>query len=107
MAPSIFIEVAPGLTTEARTALRNYLSDQFRLSDTEWQQVRSAINLLARSTVTFSGRRYTFKQFYGVFINGTYARPFLQQLATAVDLERALARLSRLKPPARSSPGFT
>lgn len=89
MDPSIAIELALGLTPEARAALRNYLSNQFRLSDAEWQHLRSAINLLARSAVTFSGRRYSFKQFYAVFINGTYARPFLQQLAATADPERA------------------
>jgi hypothetical protein len=75
------IELTPGLTQEARTALQAYLRNPFGLSDSEWQLIRSAIDLLARSTVVFSQRRYTFKQFYATFINGTYARPYLQQLA--------------------------
>lgn len=88
MDSSITIELAPGLTAEDRAALRQYLADPFRLSDAEWQRVRSAIDLLARSTIVFSERRYTFQQFYAVFINGTYARPYLRQLAATEAPER-------------------
>ena len=89
MDPSITIELAPGITPQARATLRKYLSDQFRLSDAEWQQVQSAIDdYSTRSAVIFSERRYTFKQFYAVFINGTYARPYLHQLAETADPAR-------------------
>lgn len=50
--------------------------------------MRSAIDLLAQSTIVFAERRYTFQQFYAVFINGTYARPYLRQLAETDTLER-------------------
>jgi len=88
MDPAVAIELAPGLTAEDRAALRKYLADPFRLSDAEWQQVRSAIDLLARSAIVFSERRYTFKRFYASFINGTYATPYLRQLAATAAPER-------------------
>ena len=88
MALSVNIELAPGLVAEGRAALRKYLTDPFQLSDPEWQQVRSAIDLLARSTIIFAERRYTFQQFYAFFINGTYARPYLRQLAETDAPER-------------------
>lgn len=88
MDSSITIELAPGLTAQDRAALKQYLADPFRLSDAEWQRVRSAIDLLARSTIVFSERHYAFQQFYTVFINGTYARPYLRQLAESDALER-------------------
>ena len=88
MALSVTIELAPGLTAEGRATLRKYLTDPFQLSDPEWQQVRSAIDLLARSTIIFAERRYTFQQFYAFFINGTYARPYLRQLAETDAPER-------------------
>jgi len=93
MDPSVAIELAPGLTAEDRGALRKYLADPYRLSDAEWQRVRTAIDLLARSTIVFSERRYTVKQFYAVFINGTYARPYLRQLAETDAPERDGPRL--------------
>jgi hypothetical protein len=88
MTPSILIELAPGLTQRTRAALQTYLGNPFRLSDADWQLIRSAIDLLARSTVIFSERRYSFKQFYATFVNGTYARPYLQQLAATATPER-------------------
>ncbi len=88
MDSSIAIELASGLTAEDRAALRQYLAEPFRLSDAEWQRVRSAIDLLARSSIIFAERRYTFQQFYAVFINGTYARPYLRQLAETEAPER-------------------
>jgi len=42
----------------------------------------------SRSRPTFSERRYTFQQFYAVFINGTYARPYLRRLAETDAPER-------------------
>lgn len=88
MTSAILIELAPGLTQETRAALQAYLGNPFRLSDADWQLIRSAIGLLARSTVIFSQRRYTFRQFYATFVNGTYARPYLQQLAATATPER-------------------
>jgi hypothetical protein len=88
MHEDIIIELAPDLTAEDVEVLRRYLADSFRLSDQEWQRLRAAIERLSRSTVVFSGRRYLFGRFYDVFINGTYARPFLQQLRHLSDLPR-------------------
>jgi len=88
MSEDIAIELTPDLTAEDTEVLRRYLVDSFRLSDQEWQRLRSAIDRLSRSTVVFGGRQYHFSRFYNVFINGTYARPFLQQLRHLSDLQR-------------------
>jgi hypothetical protein len=84
----VSIELPPTLTTEDNAILRFYLADSFRLSDAQWQRLRTAIDNLSSSTVIFGGRRYRFKRFYNAFINGTYAYPFLQQLSTLDNLER-------------------
>lgn len=88
MHEDITIELTPGLTAEDMEVLRRYLADSFRLSDQEWQRLRAAMDRLSHSTVVFGGRRYRFRRFYDVFINGTYARPFLRQLRHLSDLRR-------------------
>ena len=88
MTEDITIELAPDLTAEDMEALRRYLADSFRLSDDEWQRLRTAIDQLSQSTVIFGGRQYHFSRFYAVFVNGTYAQPFLQQLRHLSDLQR-------------------
>lgn len=87
MSEDIIIELASDLTAEDVEVLRRYLADSFRLSDQEWQRLRTAIDRLSRSTVVFGGRRYRFRRFYNVFINGTHARPFLRQLRHLSDLQ--------------------
>jgi len=88
MPKDLTIELAPDLTAEDVEVLRRYLADPFRLSDQDWQRLRGAIDRLSHSTVVFGGRRYPFQRFYDVFINGTYAGPFLQQLRHVGDLQR-------------------
>lgn len=67
--------------------LRRYLGDAIHLSEAEWRRLRVVINRLEESEINFAGRHYTFRRFYSTFINGTYARPFLQQLPLLTDLE--------------------
>jgi len=88
MAENITIELASDFTAEDAEVLRHYLADPFRLSGQDWQRLRTAIDRLSRSTVVFDSQRYAFKRFYAIFINGTYARPFLRQLRHLSDLQR-------------------
>ena len=86
MSPTI--ELTSALTNEDAAVLRRYLADPFHLSDQDWQRLRAVIDSLSQSTVVFGDRRYRFKRFYAIFINGTYARPYLQQLGELDDLQR-------------------
>ena len=82
------IELAPDLTDEDVAVLRRYLADPFHLSDQEWQHLRTAVDRLAQSAVVFGDRQYGFRRFYDLFINGTYARPFLRRLRHLRDLQQ-------------------
>ena len=75
------------------TVLRRYLGAAIHLSEAEWRRLRVVINRLAENEINFAGRHYTFRRFYSTFINGTYARPFLQQLPSLTDLEHEGAAL--------------
>jgi hypothetical protein len=88
MSTEIRIELTPELTSSGITILRRYLAQSNQFTDREWQQVRTAIDLLARSIVLYGNRRYSFERFYATFINGTYARPFLAQLQSVDNLQQ-------------------
>ena len=87
MPQEISIHIVNELTDTDLPILRRYLANAVHLSEAEWRHLRNAINHLSRSEVNFGGRRYTFRRFYATFINGTYARPFLQQLQSLNDLQ--------------------
>ena len=93
MPTEIHIELTPELTSAGITILRRYLAQPNQFSDSEWQQVRTAIDQLARSIVLYGNRRYSFERFYATFINGTYARPFLAQLQSSDNLQQRGAAL--------------
>lgn len=57
-------------------------------SGQEWRTLRQVVDKLARAEVQFGTQRYRFAQFYRAFINGTYAYPFLAELAELADIER-------------------
>lgn len=88
MSQEITIHIVDKLVDADLLILRRYLADAAHLSEAEWRHLRNVINHLAQSEVNFGGRRYTFRRFYDTFINGTYARPFLQQLQSLNDLHR-------------------
>ena len=78
----------PDLTTHESTILRRYLAESHRFSGQEWRELRQAVDKLARCEVQFGAQRYRFAQFYRVFINGTYAYPFLAELARLSNIEQ-------------------
>ncbi len=84
----IAIELAPYLSPEDIALLRRYLSEALHFSGEEWQRLRQVIRQLGKSTVQFGHRRYHFDRFYAVFIDTTYAHPFLARLSKAADVER-------------------
>jgi hypothetical protein len=81
------------LTPEQDAALTDYLRGAERLTREQWRRLREAIDLLARSTVTFQGRDYTFKWFYETFIDRRFANAFLQTLVTTADVTQDAPRL--------------
>ena len=81
------------LTPEQDAALTGYLRGAERLTREQWRRLREAIDLLARSTVTFQGRDYTFKWFYETFIDRQFADAFLQTLVTTADVTQDAPRL--------------
>lgn len=88
MPQEIAIHTVDQITDADLSLLRRYLADNIHLSEAEWRRLRNVIDRLSQSEVNFGGRRYTFRRFYATFINGTYARPFLQQLQPLTDLQR-------------------
>lgn len=88
MGSPIHIELISELTTADITILRRYLSQSNQFSDSEWHQLRSAIDKMASCSISFGDRHYSFQRFYATFINGTYARPFLAQLQRSGDLQK-------------------
>lgn len=93
MQPAVVITLIEQPTEQELAILRLYLSDARHLSSDEWRTLRSGIDRLAQCMVDFSGRTYTFREFYATFVNGTYARPFLAQLGQLRDLEKEGAAL--------------
>ena len=81
------------LTPEQDAALTDYLRGAERLTRKQWHRLREAIDLLARSTVTFQGREYTFKWFYETCIDRQFADAFLQTLLTTTDVRQDAPRL--------------
>mgnify|MGYP000683946733 CR=1 FL=1 len=77
----------PDLTPSEIALLRRYLTDSHQFSGREWCRMRQAIDKLAHCEVQFGARRYRFTQFYRIFINGTYAYPFLKELADLSDAD--------------------
>jgi hypothetical protein len=78
----------PNLTVREIKILRRYLAESHRFSGQEWRALRRAVDKLARCEVQFGTQHYRFNQFYRTFINGTYAYPFLAELAELSDVER-------------------
>jgi len=78
----------PDLTRPETTLLRRYLTESHRFSGQEWHALRQTIDKLALAEVQFGVQHYRFAQFYRAFINGTYAYPFLADLAELADIER-------------------
>jgi len=78
----------PDLTAHEVTILRRYLTESHLFSGQEWRDMRQIIDKLAGSEVQFGAQRYRFAQFYRAFINGTYAYPFLAELAELSDAEQ-------------------
>ncbi len=78
----------PDLTAHEITILRRYLTESHLFSGREWRELRQVIDKLASCEVQFGAHRYHFAQFYRVFINGTYAYPFLTKLADLSDIEQ-------------------
>ena len=93
MQPTVVVTLIAQPTDQEMTILRGYLLDAHHLSAEEWRTLRSVIDRLAQCMVDFSGRNYTFREFYATFVNGTYARPFLAQLPKLRDLEQEGAAL--------------
>ncbi len=87
------IQIVGNLTSEHDAALSEYLRGAGRLSHEQWHHLREAIDLLARSAVTFQGRGYTFAQFYETFIDKQFAEPFLQALVATADVTQEAPRL--------------
>ncbi len=71
----------PDLTTQEITILRRYLTESHRFSGQEWRELRQIMDRLAGCEVQFGTQRYRFARFYRMFINGTYAYPFLAELS--------------------------
>lgn len=90
---NIAIVLSSELTGEDRTILHRYLDEALSFSGTEWRRSREAIGRLAKSTIRFSARWYRFDQFYRLFIDNTYAHPFLNHILETPDLEQAGPRL--------------
>lgn len=78
----------PELLSSEVALLRRYLTESHLFSGQEWREMRQALDRVARCEVQFGTRRYRFAQFYSTFINGTYAYPFLSELASLTDIER-------------------
>jgi hypothetical protein len=93
MSHEITIHIVGEITDADLLILRRYLADAIQFSEAEWRQLRNVIDRLAQSELNFDERRYTFRRFYTTYINGTYARPFLQQLQSLADLQREGAAL--------------
>jgi hypothetical protein len=78
----------PDLTAHETTILRRYLTESHLFSGQEWRELRQIIDKLAGCEVQFGTQRYRFAQFYRAFVNGTYAYPFLAELAGLSDVEQ-------------------
>ncbi len=86
MARNIVI-TQPDLTAQEVVLLRRYLTESHQFSGAEWRELRRAIDKLANCEVQFGAQRYRFAQFYRAFINGTYAYPFIAELAQLANVE--------------------
>lgn len=78
----------PELLPPEVTLLRRYLTESHLFSGQEWRELRQILDRLAGCEVQFGTRGYRFAQFYSSFVNGTYAYPFLSELANLTDTER-------------------
>jgi len=78
----------PDLIVQEIKLLRRYLIESHLFSGQEWRVLRRVIDKLACCEVQFGAQRYRFAQFYRAFINGTYAYPFLAELAELSDVEQ-------------------
>ncbi len=78
----------PDLVVQEIKILRRYLTESHLFSGREWRELRQVIDKLAGCEVQFGAQRYRFAQFYRAFINGTYAYPFLAELAELSDVEQ-------------------
>jgi len=77
----------PDLHPAEIALLRRYLTESHLFSGREWQALRQILDKLTGCEVQFGTKRYLFTQFYNTFINGTYAYPFLSELANLTDIE--------------------
>ncbi len=68
------IQLAGILLPEHHAALSDYLRGTGRLTRTQWQRLREAIDLLAKSTVTVQERAYSFTQLTRRLLTGSLPR---------------------------------
>ena len=98
MAETIMIP-KPDLTAHEIALLRRYLAESHLFSGQEWRDLRWVVDKLANCEVQFGAQGYRFAQFHRAFINGTYAYPFLAELANLADVEgegsKLQARMAR------------
>ena len=78
----------PDLLPSEIVLLRRYLTESHLFSGQEWRDLRRVIDKLANCKVRFGTKPYRFVQFYRTFVNGTYAYPFLSELAKLTDVDR-------------------
>lgn len=80
--------VKPNLTEAEIVLSRRFFTDSHFFSAQEWRQLRQLNKKLLNCKVQVDNQRYTFKQFYKTFINGTFAYPFLRALPNLTDIAK-------------------
>lgn len=80
--------IKPNLTEAEIVLSRRFFTDSHFFSAQEWRQLRQLNRKLLKCQVIFDNQRYTFKQFYRTFINGTFAYPFLRALPNLTDIPK-------------------
>ena len=88
MTQKTIIIAKPNLTKEEIALSRRFLTESHYFSAKQSRQVRQVNDKLAGWGVLFKGNRYTFKEFYRTFINGTYAYPLLNALPQLTDIAK-------------------
>lgn len=82
------VQISPKLKHAHRRVLLEYLQSESRLSRPQWLTLVEAIDLLGESTLILRRRRYTFREFYDIFVDKEFADHFLGALIETPDLER-------------------